>query len=206
MGCCASTASRDENPEEKEQRLAVEDQLRDGRLVAAGAAYGGALDNSAFSESSNYGNDDTYLSLGRARLRCPQAGWAPNPSLKHDREQWVQVDLGADCLVAGVQTQGSHGFDEIACHPCESQQIFHIHFGQRPDDFVHIASGAEIAPRSSDDHNIDVGGICQITEQVSQFCVGIEGQRVFAFGSIESNGGNPALALPQEVPCFVAGE
>ena len=71
---------------------------------------------------------------------------------------------------------------------------------------MHIASGAEIAPRAGDDHNIDVGGICQITEQISQFCVGIEGQRVFAFGSIERNGGNAALALPQEVPCFVAGE
>ena len=71
---------------------------------------------------------------------------------------------------------------------------------------MHIAAGAEIATRSGDDHDINVGGVCQITKQVSQFSVGIKGQRVFALGSIERNGRNAALALPQKVLRFVAGE
>ena len=72
------------------------------KIVPAGAAKGGAIPNSAFTESSNFGNEDTDLNNGKGRLHEDSCGWAPSSDKKESLEEWLQVDLGKVMTVAGV--------------------------------------------------------------------------------------------------------
>jgi hypothetical protein len=62
------------------------------------------------------------------------------------------------------------------------EQLGHLHLHQRADDLVHVAAAAEVAAGAGEDHGLDVGGVDQLAEQVAQFAVGLEGQRVLAVG------------------------
>ena len=60
------------------------------------------------------------------------------------------VDGGDDRLRAMA-----HGFDQIAGHAREVEQFRHAHFGERGDDVVHVAAGAEIAAGAGEHHRLD---------------------------------------------------
>lgn len=54
---------------------------------------------------------------------------------------------------------GAHRLHQIAGHTREGKQSPHVvgalQFNQRTDDVVHIATGAEVATRTGDDHRFD---------------------------------------------------
>jgi hypothetical protein len=71
---------------------------------------------------------------------------------------------------------------------------------------VHVAAGAEVAALPAQYHGLDVVGIGQIAEQVAQFGVGVEGQRVLAFGTVERDQCHAAFHAIAEVPRLVGFE
>jgi hypothetical protein len=91
-------------------------------------------------------------------------------------------------------------------HAGEGEQARHVELGQRSDDVVHVAAGAEIAALAAQHHGLDVVGIGQIAEQVAQFGVGLEGQRVLAFGTVEADQRHAAFHAIAEVARLVGLE
>jgi hypothetical protein len=62
---------------------------------------------------------------------------------------------------------------------------------------MHIAARTEVVARAADHDDLDVVGELELREQIAQFCVRLEGQRVLAIGPIEcecrdASGGDPA--------------
>jgi hypothetical protein len=87
---------------------------------------------------------------------------------------------------------GAHRLHQVARHAGEGQQAGHVELGQRADDLVHVAAGAEVLAGAGDDDGLDVVGIGQRAEQVAQLGVGIEGQRVLALGRFSVSVATPS--------------
>src|SRR3546814_17610247 len=60
-----------------------------------------------------------------------------------------------------------HRLDQITRHACEIQQFRHAHVRKRANDLMHIASRAKVAYRSRHDHRLDIGGVYQPSQQVT---------------------------------------
>ena len=90
------------------------------------------------------------------------------------------VDRGDDRL-----RTFAHREHEIAGHPGECQQLGRRHPGQWSDDLVHVDAGAEIAAGARHDDRLDVARVHEAAEQVAQFRIRRERQRILALGPIE---------------------
>ena len=77
---------------------------------------------------------------------------------------------------------------------------------QRADDLVHVAARAEVVAGARHHHGVHVGGVLQLAEQVAQFGVRVEGERVLALGPVERDGGHRVFHLPEKVTGLVAGQ
>ena len=93
---------------------------------------------------------------------------------------------------------GAHGLHQVAGHAREVQQARGVHAGQRADDLVYVAAGAEIAAGAGDDDGADVVRVAKRAEQVAQLGVGVEGQRVLALRPVQRDGADAALAAATE--------
>ena len=76
------------------------------------------------------------------------------------------------------------------------------HARQRLDDLEHVAARGEIAAGAGQHDRANVGGVDEIAEQVAQFRVAVEGQRVLALGPVEPDGRDAAILadLEAEMP------
>ena len=96
-----------------------------------------------------------------------------------------------------------HRFDKIAGHTRELQKLFHRHFGQWPDDFMHIAARTKVPTVRPKNHGMDILGICKIAEPVAQFCIAFKSQGVLSVGPVKvykrDPARNPALKM-----CYVS--
>ncbi len=100
----------------------------------------------------------------------------------------------------------AHGFDQIAGHAGEFQHLGHAHFGERADDFKHIATAAKVAACAGDDDGFDVCGVLQVAKQVAQLGVGVKSQRVFALWAVQGDRSDAALFVDLFVaPCEMGG-
>ena len=81
---------------------------------------------------------------------------------------------------------GADRLDQIAGHAREREQALHVALGQRRDDLVHVAAGAEIAAGTGQHHRLDVVAGRQVAEGVAQLGVGVEGQRVLPLGPVRA--------------------
>jgi hypothetical protein len=70
---------------------------------------------------------------------------------------------------------------------------------------VHVASGAEVAAGAADDDRLHVIGVFQVSEQVAQLGIRIEGERILALGPVEHDAADAVGDAPGEVPGLVAG-
>ena len=142
---------------------------------------------------------DTREQEGRARRRgrVTQVG----------RHREDRAGAGADTVHRGGDRlrAGAHRLHQVAGHARESKQSVHGHTGQRRDDFVDVATGTEVAAGAGQHDGLHVGRAVQGAEQVAQLRVGFEGQRVLAFGAVESDDAHALLDAPAEVPGHVAG-
>ena len=91
------------------------------------------------------------------------------------------VDRGDDRLRAGA-----HRADQIAGHAGELDQPAIVHPGQRADDVVDVAAGAEIAPRAGDDDAFDLRRMAKLEKQVAKLGIAFEGQRILALGPVQA--------------------
>ena len=55
-------------------------------------------------------------------------------------------------------------------------------FGQRADDLVHVAAGAEVAAGAGDDDGLDVARVDEAAKQVAQLGIRLERQRILRSG------------------------
>ena len=88
---------------------------------------------------------------------------------------------------------------QVAGHAREHQQLGRLQLDQRADDLVHVAARAEVAAGALHDDAMHVAGVAQLAEQVAQFGVGREGQRVLALGPVQRDDADAVLDLPGEV-------
>ena len=101
------------------------------------------------------------------------------------------VDRGDDRLRASA-----HRLHQIAGHAGEIEQLGHRHLGERADDLVHVAAGAEVAAGAGDHDGLDVACVLQAAEQIAQLRVGVERERILPLGPVERDGRDLALDLP----------
>jgi hypothetical protein len=100
----------------------------------------------------------------------------------------------------------AHGLDEIAGHAREEQQFGHRQIDQRRDDVVHVAAGTEVLTRAVNHHGFDVGRVGQLPEQIAQFGIRFEGERVFALRAVQREGGDSGRHRPAEMLRLVVRE
>ena len=72
----------------------------------------------------------------------------------------------------------------------KAMQVAHVHAGQRRDDLVHVAAGAEVAAGAGDHHRLDLAAVGQVAEEVAQLGVGVEGERVLPLGPVQGDEGD----------------
>jgi hypothetical protein len=113
------------------------------------------------------------------------------------------VDSGHDGLRRPL-----HRLDQVTRHAREAQQLGHGHLGQRLDDLEDVTARAEITALPCNHHGAHVTGVGQVAEQVAQFGVTVEGQRVLFLRPVELDRGHSAIvaALPVEVASGVVLE
>ena len=72
-----------------------------------------------------------------------------------------RAGAGADALDRGDDRlrAGAHRPDQVAGHAREFEQAVIVHLGQRADDFVDVAAGAEIAARAADHDHLHLAGV-----------------------------------------------
>ena len=58
---------------------------------------------------------------------------------------------------------------------------------------MHVAAGAEIAAGAGDDDGAAIVGVGEAAEEIAQFGVALERQRVFALGAVERDGRDAIL-------------
>jgi hypothetical protein len=97
----------------------------------------------------------------------------------------------------------AHGLDEVAGHAGELKQLGHGHLGQRADDLVHVTTGAEVAAGAGDYHRLDIDAAPERLEQLTEFGIGLEGQRVLAFRPVQGDGAHAAFACPRKMARLV---
>jgi len=163
-----------------EQQLARASLANHARQQGAGAHVGAG--------EAHAGEEECHRGLRRAQA---QVG-----SQRHHR-----AGAGANAVERGHDglRAGAHGAHQRTRHAGEGQQLGHGHLGERADDFVHVATGAEVIARAGEHHRLDVGAFLQGQEPVAQFCVRVEGQRVLALGAVERDGGHTAVHAECEV-------
>eukprot|EP01034_Spumella_vulgaris_P031080 gene31080-38410_t len=101
---------------------------------------------------------------------------------------------------------GAHGFHQVAGHAGEGQQAGHVQFGERADDVVHVAAGAEVLAGAGDDDRLHITGVRQRAEQVAQLGVGVEGEGVLAFRAVQRDGGDAGAHFELEVRGLIVGQ
>ena len=79
----------------------------------------------------------------------------------------------------------AHRLDDIAGHSCEGEEVGHRHSGQRLDDFEDVAARAEIVAGAGQHDRAYVGGMAKIAEEVAQFGIAFECQRIFLVRPVE---------------------
>ncbi len=82
--------------------------------------------------------------------------------------------------------------------PGEIEQVRHRHLGQRLDDLEHVAAGAEIAARARQHDGAHVAGLGELAEQIAQFRIAFEGQRVFLLGPVQRDGRDASVGVGLE--------
>src|SRR5690606_17128727 len=75
------------------------------------------------------------------------------------------------------------------------EELGHLHLGERPDDLVHVAAGAEGAPFPGDHHRAHLVAARKLREEIAQLAVDLEGQRVELLGPCQGDQRHPVLAL-----------
>ena len=82
------------------------------------------------------------------------------------------------------------------------------HSRQRLDDLEYVAARAEVAARAGQHDGAHVGGVGEIAEEVAQFRVALEGQRILALRAVQANRRDaPVLAcLVMEVASLIVLE
>jgi hypothetical protein len=81
-----------------------------------------------------------------------------------------------------------------------------LHLDQRPDDFVHVAAGAEIAASTGDHDVLDVVRIGEVAERISQLGVGFERQRILPFRPVQGDSRHLTVDLPKEMRWLEIGK
>jgi hypothetical protein len=71
---------------------------------------------------------------------------------------------------------------------------------------VHVAARTEVAARALDHDAVHIGGVAQLLEQVAQFGVRRESQRVLAFRPVQRDEADAVLDFPGEVLGRVASQ
>ena len=170
--------------EEQFRRPALADQARQ---QCAGAHVGA-------------GQADAGEQKGGAGLRRSQ------PQVGRQRHHRAGTGANAvDCRYDGLRA-GAHGLDQVTGHAGEFEQCGHAHFGQRANDFMHVAARAEIAARAGQHDDLHVGGVVQGAKQVAQLGVGRKGQRILALRAVQRQRGNAVVEGIGEMLRLVGGQ
>ena len=114
--------------------------------------------------------------LGRG---CQQSDVAPDREHR-PRAAADAVHRGDNRLAQRAQIR-HHG----PRHPCECQQSGRVAREELADDLLHVAAGAEAAPRSCDHHDARALARFERRDEVAQLGVGLEGERVQLLRAVE---------------------
>ena len=94
---------------------------------------------------------------------------------------------------------GDHRLDQIASQAREGEEVLHRQADQGTDNVMHITTRTKIAAIRTEYHDIDIAGISQRAKRVAKLGVAVEGQRVLALRTVEADGRDFGLDLPQEM-------
>src|SRR5664279_1939368 len=119
--------------------------------------------------------------LVKAMRACPQPIIAA--------VEGICAGAGADAFDRGNDRlrTGAHHLDQIAGHAGKSGQALGVHFHQRANDLEHIAAGGKIAAGAGDHHGLDFVIHGAGAEEIRQFPVTLEGQRILALGAVQGD-------------------
>src|SRR5690606_12444441 len=73
---------------------------------------------------------------------------------------------------------------------------------QRLDDLEDVTAGAEIAAGAGDDDGAHVAGMRQRAEQVGEFLIAVEGERILLFRPVQRDGGDAPVLVRLEAEMF----
>jgi hypothetical protein len=93
----------------------------------------------------------------------------------------------------------------FAGHAREIEQARRVHFGERLDDFEHVAARTEIAAGARDHDRLDAFVAGGGAKDVAELGVAFEGERIFALRAIERDRCDRALDRKLDMLRRVAG-
>jgi len=96
----------------------------------------------------------------------------------------------------------AHRAHDVARHARELEQPTHVHLGERTDDLVHVAAGAEVAAGAGEHHCLDLGHVGELAKEIAHLGVRLEGQRILALGAVQRKRCHLAVDLETEVLGF----
>src|SRR5471032_2565348 len=100
----------------------------------------------------------------------------------------------------------THRLDEVSRHAREHEQLGHGQVDERRDDVVHVTTGAEIASGAVDHDALYIGGVSELTEQVTQLRIRFERQRILALGPLKGDRADSPLHRPSKVLRAIVAE